>query len=284
MQPPFYLPEADGVGQPRHGGEQSSAGVGRGRGDAGRRRQRHRCGDRHAVHADRGRADDGRHHRRRHGAHSPRRRQPPRHRRAEHRAARGEAGHLSLETRLGARRVRHRRRREPDRAEIRRRAGLAESLVRDAAALRHHEPCRCHAARDQACRARLCRDAVPARMHRRRRRRDAEGQADLEDLSARGQAAEGRRAVVQSEYARDAAHIDREGGRGGAVWRAARRHPRRLHGEERRLHHAQGSRLVQDGRARADQGELPRLGNPRAAAARSLRRAHRADAEHPRRL
>ena len=64
------------------------------------------------------------------------------------------------------------------------RAGLAESLVRDAAAVRHHEPCRRHAARDQARRARLCGDALFARMHRRQRRGDAEGQGDLGDLSA----------------------------------------------------------------------------------------------------
>ena len=52
---------------------------------------------------------------------------------------------------------------------------------------------RCHAAGDQACRARLRGDALSARMHRRRRGRDAEGQGDLGDLPAARDAAEGRR-------------------------------------------------------------------------------------------
>ncbi len=60
--------------------------------------------------------------------------------------------------------------------------------------LRHHEPCRCHAAGDQARRARLRGDAVPARVHHRLRRRHAEGQADREDLPAGRQAARRRRA------------------------------------------------------------------------------------------
>ena len=51
-------------------------------------------------------------------------------------------------------------------------------------AIRHHEPRRRDAARDQACRARLCGNAVFARMHHRRRRRHAQGQTDLGDLSA----------------------------------------------------------------------------------------------------
>ena len=44
-----------------------------------------------------------------------------------------------------------------------------------------------------AC-ARLCRDALPARMYFRQRPGDAEGQGDLGDLSAQGDAAENRRA------------------------------------------------------------------------------------------
>ena len=46
--------------------------------------------------------------------------------------------------------------------------GSLESLVRDAAAVRHHEPRRRHAAGDPACLARLPGDAVSARMHHRR--------------------------------------------------------------------------------------------------------------------
>ena len=60
--------------------------------------------------------------------------------------------------------------------------------------IRHHVARRRHAARDQACLARLCRDALPARMYFRQRPGDAEGQGDLGDLSARGDAAESRRA------------------------------------------------------------------------------------------
>jgi gamma-glutamyltranspeptidase / glutathione hydrolase len=41
-------------------------------------------------------------------------------------------------------------------------AGLAEGLVRDAAAVRHHAACRRDAARDQVCIAWLCGDAVSA--------------------------------------------------------------------------------------------------------------------------
>ena len=52
--------------------------------------------------------------------------------------------------------------------------------------VRHHEPCRRDAAGDQARLARLCGDALSARMHRRRRGGDAEGQGDLGDLSAEG--------------------------------------------------------------------------------------------------
>ena len=42
--------------------------------------------------------------------------------------------------------------------------------------------------------------------------------------------------------------------------------------------------ILQDRRAPADPGRLSRLGDPGPAAARGLRRAHRADAEHSRRL
>ena len=42
------------------------------------------------------------------------------------------------------------------------RARLAEGLVRDVAAVRHHVARRCHAARDQARLARLCGDALSA--------------------------------------------------------------------------------------------------------------------------
>ena len=48
------------------------------------------------------------------------------------------------------------------RPEGRRNARLAERLVRDAAPVRHHEPRRRHAARDQARRARLRGDALSA--------------------------------------------------------------------------------------------------------------------------
>jgi gamma-glutamyltranspeptidase / glutathione hydrolase len=40
--------------------------------------------------------------------------------------------------------------------------GVAQGLVRDAAKVRDHGSCRCHAAGDQACSARLCGDAVSA--------------------------------------------------------------------------------------------------------------------------
>ena len=175
------------------------------------------------------------------------------------------------------------RRRKPDRPESRRRAGLAESLVRDAAAIRHHVARRRHAARDQACRARLCGDALSARMHLRQRRGDAEGQGDLGDLSAQGNAAESRRARGAVGICGDA-DLHLAARRGGAVSRTARRHSRRLHEEEWRLHRPRGSRDLQDGRAPADPRRLSRLGNSGAAAARGLRRAHRADAQHSRRL
>ena len=96
------MSEAAGVFQPRHGGQQPSAGIERRRRNACRRRQRHRCGDRDAVHPDGGRADDGRHHRRRHGAYQAGRRQPPFHRWPERRAIGGSSRHLRLEAGLGA--------------------------------------------------------------------------------------------------------------------------------------------------------------------------------------
>ena len=149
--------------------------------------------------------------------------------------------------------------------------------------IRHHVARRRHAARDQTCRARLCRDALPARMHFRQRPGDAEGQGDLGDLSAQGDAAENRRARGAVGICGDAA-LHFAAWRSGAVSRAARRHSRRLHEEERRLHRPRGSGDLQDRRAPADPRRLSRLGNSGAAAARGLRRAHRADAQHSRRL
>ena len=114
-------------------------------------------------------------------------------------------------------------------------------------------------------------------------RGDAEGQGDLGDLSAGRHAAEGRRARRAVGICGDADH-HRARWRGGALYRAARRHPGRLHEGAWRLHHARGSHIVQDRRARADPGRLSRLADSRAAAARRLRRAHRADAEYSRGL
>src|SRR5450759_2261437 len=54
-------------------------------------------------------------------------------------------------------------------------ARRAQGLVRNPAQIRDHESGRRHATGDQACVARLCGDALSARMHRRRRARDAQG-------------------------------------------------------------------------------------------------------------
>ncbi len=72
-------------------------------------------------------------------------------------------------------------------------------------------------------------------MHHRRRRGDAEGQADLGDLSAQRHAAEAGRARGAGGICRDA-ELHRRARRQRALSRAARRHPGRLHEEERRLH------------------------------------------------
>ena len=143
--------------------------------------------------------------------------------------------------------------------------------------------CRCHAARDQARLARLRGDAISARMHHRQRRGDAEGQGDLRDLSAQGNAAAGRRARGAVGICGDAGlYLAARGG--GAVSGTARRYPRRLHEEEWRLRRPRGPHHLQDGRASTDPGRLSRLGNPGAAAAGRIGRAHRADAQHSRRL
>ena len=116
-------------------------------------------------------------------------------------------------------------------------------------------------------------------MHPRRRGRNAEGQGDLGDLSAEGTPLQAGERVVQSEYAETLTYISQHGD-AALYTRSARRHPRRLHEGAWRLHHAPGPDLLQDRRARADPGRLSRLADPRAAAARRLRRAHRADAEY----
>ena len=277
------MSEAAGVLQPRHGGQQPSAGLERGRRNARCRRQRHRCRDCDAVRADRGRADDGRHHRRRHGAYPHFRRQPSLHRRPKHRAAGGPPRHLHVEAGLGARRVRHGRRRKPERPEGGGNAGLAEGLVRNAAPVRHHEPGGRDAARDQARLARLCGDALSARMHQRQRGGYVEGQGDLGDLSAEGRAAEARRARRAIGICGNA-HLHFAAWRSGAVSGTARRYPGRLHEGAWRLHRARGSCDLQDRRAPADPRRLSRLANSGTAAARGIRRAHRADAQHSRRL
>ena len=89
--------------------------------------------------------------------------------------------------------------------------GSLKAWCETLAAFRHHEPCRCDAARDQACRARLCGDALLARMHHRQRRGDAQGQADLGDLSARGEPLKPGERVVQSEYAETLTYIAQHG-------------------------------------------------------------------------
>ena len=110
-----------------------------------------------------------------------------------------------------------------------------------------------------------------------------QGQGDLGDLSAEGRAAEGRRARGAIGICGDA-DVHFAAWRSGAVSRTARRHPRRLHESAWRLHHPRGSHQLQDDRAPADPRRLSRLANSGAAAARGLRRAHRADAQHSRRL
>ena len=85
--------------------------------------------------------------------------------------------------------------------------------------------------------------------------------------------------VVQSEYA-ETLSLYCAAWRRRALYGSARRRPRRLHEGQWRLHHAPGPDILQDRRARADPGRLSRLADSRAAAARRLRRAHRADAEY----
>ena len=86
-------------------------------------------------------------------------------------------------------------RREPGRPEGRRRRRARCGLVPHARTLRHHGARRRHAARDQTCRARLyghalsLMNALPTAPSR-----DAQGQGDRGDLSARRDAAQSRRA------------------------------------------------------------------------------------------
>ena len=116
-------------------------------------------------------------------------------------------------------------------------------------------------------------------MHRRRRGRDAEGQGDLSDLPSEWNAAERRRPRRASGIRADPCH-HRTRRRDGALSRSAWRHSAGLHEDAWRFYHPRGSHIVQDRRARADPRRLSRLGNPRAPAARGLRRPHRADAEY----
>ena len=83
---------------------------------------------------------------------------------------------------------------------------------------------------------------------------------------------------------REGARLDCPAGRERAAWRAAGRSRRRVHGKVGRLRRPRRPHRLSRRRAQADPRPVSRLGDRRAAAARRLGRAHRADAEHPRRL
>ena len=111
-----------------------------------------------------------------------------------------------------------------------------------------------------------------------------QGQADLGDLSAQGRAAEGRRARGAGGICGDAAAIFRSTARtrciSGPLGDILVDYMKANGGFIAR----EDLDDLQDRRAPADPRRLSRLGNSGPAAAGCIRRAHRADAQHPRGL
>ena len=272
---------------PRHGGHQPPARLRRRGRDAAGRRQRHRRGDRGAVHADRRRADDGRHPRRRHGAYpAGRTARHVGHRRAVHRAARARGPTCTRLSDDAARHAGHdgpRERRRP--AARSRRPATCWAGARRCARFGTLLAGRCHGSRRSAtpraasasrptwrecvadCAADLARDpeiagALPAGRH-----------------AARGRA----RGWCSRRLCRDPAQRSPAKGRtllyGGALGAALRR----PHGAARAANHARptSTRYRTDrarGGARHAIAAIEIVGPPPPS---SGRRAHHPDAEHP---
>ena len=274
------LREAAGFGQPRHGGQQPSAGLRGRRRDAGRRRQRHRRGRGHPVLPDRGGADDDRHRRRRHRAYPHARWGAPDHRCDEHGAHGWPARHVQAGAQWRAGELRDHRPRKCRRRAVDRRRRLGHRLVRDAAPLGHDEPGRRDATGDPPRQPRFSRDPLPARVHHRRRAGPCVAERDFGDAAARWQPAEGRHPAGPGRLRRDPAP-DRQGWRRRPAWRAHRRCGGSLRPGQWRRAVARGFRHVQIQGARADPRLLSRLGDHRPAPTGGLRRAHDPDVEHP---
>ena len=121
------------------------------------------------------------------------------------------ARYLHLDAGIGSRRVRYRRQRESDRRKSRRGAGLAESLVRDIAQLRHHavSPTSC-SPRSSMLRAAIWRRRICTSASAMPPLHVAGQTARRRSISAR-QSAQGRRSRGAGEYAETLMLIAREG-------------------------------------------------------------------------